>query len=85
MELEIDEKVDFDLASNAETTLEDIQGAFVSACANGTSISTLCEKSDNSPHQNSVLYHLGETFDFESVAQLGTTLLQKDVLDVLPE
>jgi len=50
-----------------------------------TSVSTLCEKSDDSPHHNTVLYHLREKFDPESVERVGNTLLEKDVLDVLPE
>lgn len=37
-----------------------------------------------STHQNTVLYHLREKFDLESVAQTGNTLLWTDVLDFLP-
>lgn len=81
----IDEEVDLDFAPNAETTSEDIHEVLVDACADGTSISTLCEKSDDSPHPNTALYHLREKFDLESVERIGNTLLQKDVLDVLPE
>ena len=81
----IDEEVEIDFAPNAETTSEDIFEVLVGACADGTSVSTLCEKSDDSPHPNTVLYHLREKFDLESVERIGNTLLQKDVLDVLPE
>ncbi len=81
----IDEEVELDLAPNAKTTSADVHEVLVGACADGTSVSTLCEKSDDSPHPNTVLYHLREKFDLESVEQIGNTLLQKDVLDVLPE
>ncbi len=81
----IDEEVEIDFAPNAQTTAEDLFEVLVGACADGTSVSTLCKKSKDSPHQNTVLYHLREKFDLESVEQIGNTLLQKDVLDVLPE
>jgi hypothetical protein len=81
----IDEEVDFDLAANAETTSEDIYEVLVGACADGTSVSKLCENSADSPHENTVLYHLREKFDLKSVERVGNTLLQKDVLTVLPE
>ncbi|MDW7539571.1 hypothetical protein SCJ90_20355, partial [Haloferax volcanii] len=32
-----------------------------------------------------VLYHLRTKFDLETLEQIGNTLLQKDVLDVLPQ
>ena len=80
-----DEEVELDLAPNAETTSEDVHEVLVGACADGTSVSTLCEKSEESPHPNTVLYHLREKLDLESVERIGNTLLQKDVLDVLPE
>jgi len=48
-------------------------------------VSTLCENSDDSLHQNTALYHLRKKFDLESVEQAGNTLLQKDVLGILPE
>ncbi len=81
----IDEEVEIDFAPNAQTTAEDLFEVLVGACADGTSVSTLCEKSEDSPHHNTVLYHLREKFDLESVERTGNTLLQKDVLDVLPE
>ncbi len=81
----IDEEVNLDLAPNAETTSEDIYEVLAGACTNATSVSTLCEKSEESLHQNTVLYYLREKFDVESVERIGNTLLQKDVLDVLPE
>ncbi|MCW8173243.1 hypothetical protein D8S78_19920 [Natrialba swarupiae] len=75
----IDEEVEIDFAPNAQTTAEDLFEVLVGACADGTSVSTLCEKSEDSPHHNTVLYHLREKFDLESVERTGNTLLQKDV------
>jgi len=46
------------LANNAEITAEDIYEVLVGACADGTSVSTLCASSQNSPAGNTVLYHL---------------------------
>ena len=49
------------------------------------SVSKLCGNSEDSSHENTVLYYLREKFDLESVERVGNTLLQKSVLDVLPE
>ncbi|MFC4440446.1 MULTISPECIES: ISH3 family transposase [Natrialbaceae] len=81
----VDEEIDLDLGKNAEVDAKDIYEVLVGACADGTSVSELCENSNDSPHQNTVLYHLREKFDLESVEQVGNTLLQKDALAVLPE
>jgi len=61
----IDEEVNLDFGPNAETTSEDVHEVLVGACADGTSVSTLCEKSEDSPHHNTVLYHLHKKFDLE--------------------
>jgi hypothetical protein len=37
------------------------------------------------PQTNTILYHLREKFDLASVEQVGNPLLQKDVLEVLPD
>ncbi|PHQ44685.1 ISH3 family transposase, partial [Halorubrum sp. C3] len=81
----LDEEVALTLAENAEIDAEDIYEVLVGACADGTSVSTLCEKSEDAPHENSVLYHLRTKFDLETLEQVGNALLQKDVLDVLPQ
>ena len=81
----LDEEVDLGLGANAEIDAEDIYEVLVGACADGTSISKLCETSEDSPHENTVLYHLREKFDLASVERVGNALLQKDVLEVLPE
>jgi len=55
----LDEEVS-PLANNAEITAEDIYEVLVGACADGTSVSTLCASSQNSPAGNTVLYHSDE-------------------------
>jgi len=55
----LDEEVSASLANNAEITAEDIYEGPSSALApTGTSVSTLCASSQNSPAGNTVLYHL---------------------------
>lgn len=81
----LDEEVALSLAENAKLDAEDIYEVLAGACADGTSVSTLCENSEDAPHENSVLYHLRTKFDLETLEQVGNTLLQKDVLDVPPE
>ena len=54
----LDEEVSLSLANNAEIDVEDIYEVLVGATADGTSISTLCNSSEDSPPANTVLYHL---------------------------
>jgi len=49
----------------------------------GPRVSTLCEKSEDTPHKNSVLYHLRTKFELETLEQVGNAFLQKDVFGVL--
>jgi len=81
----LDDQVDIGLGANAEIDAEDIFEVLVGACADGTSISELCDTNEDSPHENTVLYHLREKFDLTSVERVGNALLQKDVLEVLPK
>jgi hypothetical protein len=81
----LDEEVALTFPENAELDTEDIYEVLVGACADGTSVSTLCERSEDAPHKNSVLYHLRTKFDLETLEQIGNTILQRDVLDVLPQ
>ncbi len=73
-----------DLGENAETDPEDIFEVLVGATADGTSISSLYEKSEDAPSGNDVLYHLRTKFGLETVESTGNTLLQQDVLKTLP-
>ena len=81
----LDEEVDLGPADNAEIEAEDIYEVLVGACADGTSVSELCGTSEDSPHQNTTLYHLREKFDLMSVEQVGNALLQKDVVEVVAD
>ncbi|ELZ68876.1 transposase (ISH3) [Haloferax prahovense DSM 18310] len=79
-----DEEVALTLGENDELDAEGIYEVLAGACADGTSVSMLCERSEDAPHKNSILYHLRTKFDLEILEQVINTLLQKDVLDVLP-
>jgi len=73
------------LAENADIDPEDIYEVLVGATADGTSISTLCDRSENSPSSTDILYHLRTKFDLDTVTTVGNTLLREYTLDVLPE
>ena len=73
------------LGENADLDLEDIYEVLVGATADGTSISTLWERANDSPPSTDVLYHLRTKLDCETVKTVGNTLLQEYTLDVLPE
>jgi len=51
----------------------------------GTSVSTLCASSQNSPAGNTVLYHLRTKFEPERLERVANTLLRKDLDELLPE
>lgn len=70
---------------NAEYDPDDIFEVLVGATTDATSISTLCERSEDAPSGNDVLYHLRTKFDLESVASWGNTVLQNNVLEKLPD
>jgi hypothetical protein len=73
------------LGENADLDLEDIYEVLVGATADGTSISTLCERGNDAPPRTDVLYHLRTKLDLDTVKSVGNTLLQEYTLDVLPE
>ncbi len=53
--------------------------------AGGTSINHVCEKTNDSPHANTVRGYLIDQFDLDAVETVGNTLLQRDVLETLPD
>ncbi|MFC7074302.1 ISH3 family transposase [Halovenus rubra] len=73
------------LAENAEINPEDIYEVLVGATADGTSISMLCDRSEDSPSSTDILYHLRTKFDLDTVKAVGNTLLQEYTLELLPE
>jgi hypothetical protein len=73
------------LGENADLDAEDIFEVLVGACADGTSVSELCDVSEDAPPATDILYHLRTKFDFDTVELIGNSLLQRDVLELLPE
>ncbi|MEF8975973.1 MAG: hypothetical protein V5A21_07080, partial [Halapricum sp.] len=55
------------IAGNGEIHPEDIYEVLVGATADGTSISTLCGRSEGSYSGNDILYHLRTKFDLDTV------------------
>ncbi|EMA09599.1 transposase ISH51, partial [Haloarcula vallismortis ATCC 29715] len=73
------------LGENADLDPEDIYEVLVGATADGTSISTLCERSEDSSSGTNILRHLRTKLDLETVKNVGNTLLRRHTLDMLPE
>jgi hypothetical protein len=81
----LDEEVSLGIANNCEIDEEDIYEVLVGACADGTSVSTLCRSSESSPPANTILYHLRTKFEPERLERVANTLLRRDVVELLPE
>ncbi len=81
----LDEEVTLSLANNAEITAEDIYEVLVGACADGTSVSTLCASSQNAPAANTILYHLRTKFEPERLERVANALLRKNLDKLLPK
>jgi hypothetical protein len=81
----LDEEVSLNLANNAEIDPEDIYEVLVGATADGTSISTLCKSSEDSPSANAILYHLRTKFEPERLERVANMLLRRDIVELLPE
>jgi hypothetical protein len=73
------------IAGNGDIDPEDIYEVLVGATADGTSISTLCERGQDSYSGNDILYHLRTKFDLDTVSSVGNTLLRQYTLEMLPE
>jgi hypothetical protein len=80
-----DEEISLNFANNAEINTEDICEVLVGATADGPSISTLCNSSEDSPSANTILYHLRMNFEPERLERVANTLLRRDVVELLPE
>jgi len=81
----LDGEVSLSLANNAEMDAEDIYEVLVGSTADGTSISTLCNSSEDSPSANAILYHLRTKFEQERLERVANTLLRRDIVELLPE
>ena len=79
------EEFTIDLGENAKIDPEDIFEVLVGGTADGTSISSLCEESGDAPSGNDINYHLRTKFDLETVESTSNTLLQKGILETLPQ
>jgi hypothetical protein len=73
------------IAGNGNINPEEIHEVLVGATADGTSISTLCERSKDSYSANDILYHLRNNLDLDTVSTVGNDLLQKHTVEMLPE
>ncbi len=73
------------LGENVEVTTETLYKILAGASAGGDSINHVCETTEDSPHANTVRGYLTDQFDLETVEAVGNTLLQRDVLETLPD
>jgi len=81
----LDEEVPLSLVHNAKIAAEDIHEVLVGACADGTSVSTLCASSTDAPAANTILYQLRTKFEPERLERVANTLLRKYLDELLPE
>jgi len=81
----LDDEVPLTLANNAEIEAKDIYEVLVGACADGISVSTLCDSSEDSPPANTILYHLRTKFGPERLERVANTLLWRDIVELHPE
>ena len=79
------DELPIDLAENVKVTSDELYEVLAGASAGGTSINHVCETTDDSPHANTVRGHLTDQFNLETVEAVGNTLLQRDVLETLPD
>ncbi|MGN8217629.1 ISH3 family transposase [Halococcus morrhuae DSM 1307] len=81
----LDEEIDIELGENADIDSEDVWDVLVGATADEDSVSHLCEISEESPHANTILHHLRTKFELEELERIGKTLIQQDILELLPD
>ncbi|MGN8215065.1 ISH3 family transposase [Halococcus salifodinae] len=81
----LDEEIDIELGENADIDSEDIWDVLVGATADEDSVSHLCEISEESPHGNTILHHLRTKFELSELERVGKTLIQQDILELLPD
>lgn len=81
----LDEELPLHLGEDVEITPDELYEILVGANTDGTSINHICKTTDDSPHANTVRGHLTDQFELDAVEQVGNTLLQRDVLETLPD
>lgn len=79
------DELPIDLGEDVEVTTDELYEVLAGASTGGTSINHVCETTDDSPHANTVRGHLTDQFDLEAVEAVRNTLLQRDVLEALPD
>jgi hypothetical protein len=79
------DELPIDLGENVKISSDELYEVLAGASAGGTSINHICETTEDSPHANTVRGHLTDQFDLETVETVGNTLLQRDVLETLPD
>jgi hypothetical protein len=81
----LDDELPINLGEDVEITPDELYEVLAGASASGTSINHICETTDDSPHANTVRGYLTDQFELDAVEQIGNSLLQRDVLDTLPD
>ena len=79
------DRITIDLGENAAITAEEIWDVLIGATVSGRSITNLSARSEDAPSANAVLYHLRTKFDLETIRQVGNTLVQAEIGEVLPD
>jgi hypothetical protein len=80
----LEDTLPLDLGKDVDVTLAELYKVLVGACADGTSITHICETTDDSPHHNTVREYLTDQFDLETLEFAGNTLLQRELIEILP-
>ena len=73
------------LGENVKVTPDELYEVLAGASAGGTSINHVCKTTDESPHANTVRRHLTDQFELETLEAVSNTLLQRDILETLPD
>ncbi len=73
------------LSENVKVTSDELYEVLAGANAGGTPIDHICETTDDSPHANTVRGHLTDQFDLGTVVTVRNTLVQRDLLETLPD
>jgi hypothetical protein len=81
----LEDELPIDLGENVKISSDELYEVLAGASAGGTSINHVCETTEDSPHANTVRGHLTDQFDLDTVEAVGNTLLQRDVLETLPD
>jgi len=79
----LEQTLPLDLGEDVEVTPAELYKVLVGACADGTSITHICETTDDSPHDNTVREYLTDQFYLGTLELAGNTLLQQQLIKIL--